>query len=97
MPRDSSDPVLKELIGKTFPVLDGGVGYVRLVDVMGTDADIAQAARTSYGRGTKTVSEDRDLIRYLMRHRHSTPYEMAEIKLQVSVPMDTWRQWIRLF
>lgn len=77
----------------TFQVLDKG--FVRIVDYMGNDAAIVQAARISYGIGTKTPSDDRSLIRYLMRHRHSTPFEMCEIKLHVKVPMDTWRQWIR--
>ena len=70
-------------------------GFVRLVDVMGDDGSIVQAARISYGAGTKTVREDRGLIRYLLRHRHTTPFEMCEIKLHVRVPMDAWRQWIR--
>jgi thymidylate synthase (FAD) len=65
------------------------------VDYLGTDESIVQAARVSYGRGTKRVHEDRGLIRYLMRHRHTTPFEMCEIKLHVRVPMDCWRQWIR--
>ena len=78
---------------KKFPVLNDG--FVSLVDVMGTDASVVQAARVSYGEGTRKVSDDRGLIRYLMRHRHSTPFEMAEIKLLVRVPMDCWRQWIR--
>lgn len=82
-----------ELIWKKFQVLDDG--FVTLVDVMGDDSAIVQAARVSYGAGTKTVSDDRTLIRYLMRHRHTTPFEMAEIKLLVRVPMDIWRQWIR--
>jgi thymidylate synthase (FAD) len=76
-----------------FSILDDG--FVRVVDVMGDDSSIVQAARISYGAGTKKVSEDRGLIRYLMRHRHSTPFEMCEIKLHVRVPMDCWRQWIR--
>jgi thymidylate synthase (FAD) len=62
---------------------------------MGDDGSIVQAARVSYGEGTRKVSDDRTLIRYLMRHRHTTPFEMAEIKLLVRVPMDCWRQWIR--
>ncbi len=82
-----------EIIGKKFPVLDDG--FVRLVDVLGDDTSIVQAARVSYGKGTKKVSEDRGLIRYLLRHRHTTPFEMCEIKLHVRVPMDCWRQWIR--
>lgn len=76
-----------------FKVLDDG--FVSLVDVMGDDTAIVQAARVSYGEGTKHVNNDRNLIRYLMRHRHSTPFEMAEIKLAVRVPMDCWRQWVR--
>lgn len=78
---------------KKFPVLDDG--FVTLVDVMGDDQSVVQAARVSYGEGTKRVSDDRGLIRYLLRHRHTTPFEMAEIKLLVRVPMDCWRQWIR--
>jgi thymidylate synthase (FAD) len=70
-------------------------GFVRVVDYMGTDSSIVQAARVSYGAGTKRVREDRGLIRYLMRHEHTTPFEMCEIKLHVKVPMDTWRQWVR--
>lgn len=78
---------------RKFPVLDDG--YVCLIDVMGNDSAIVQAARVSYGEGTKSVSDDRTLIRYLMRHQHTTPFEMCEIKLLVRVPMDCWRQWIR--
>jgi thymidylate synthase (FAD) len=81
------------LDGTTLKVLDDG--FVRVVDVMGDDSSIVQAARISYGKGTKRLSEDRGLIRYLMRHHHSTPFEMCEIKLHVRVPMDCWRQWIR--
>jgi len=77
------------------PIKVGPSGFIRLVDVMGDDTAIAQAARTSYGKGTKAVSEDRGLLRYLMRAKHTTPFEMCEIKLHVKVPMDTWRQWIR--
>jgi thymidylate synthase (FAD) len=80
-------------MGKRIDVLDDG--FVELVDCMGNDAAIVQAARVSYGKGTKHVSQDRGLIRYLMRHRHTTPFEMCEIKLHVRVPMDCWRQWIR--
>ncbi|MBX7165842.1 MAG: FAD-dependent thymidylate synthase [Pirellulales bacterium] len=76
-----------------FSVLDDG--FVTLVDVMGDDQAVVQAARVSYGEGTRKVSDDRQLIRYLMRHWHTTPFEMAEIKLLVRVPMDCWRQWIR--
>lgn len=84
---------LDEILGKKFKVLDDG--FVRVVDYMGGDESIVQAARVSYGKGTKKVSEDRGLIRYLMRNFHTTPFEMCEIKLHVRVPMDTWRQWIR--
>ena len=87
------DDLLAQLRWKKFPVLDDG--FVCLVDVMGDDGSVVQAARVSYGEGTKRVSDDRTLIRYLMRHRHTTPFEMAEIKLLVRVPMDCWRQWIR--
>lgn len=73
----------------------GTDGFVRLVDYMGGDDAIVQAARTSYGKGTKKVNEDRNLIRYLLRHRHTTPFEMVTLKFHVRVPMDTWRQWIR--
>jgi len=78
---------------KKFPVLDDG--FVTLVDVMGTDASVVQAARVSYGEGTRKVSDDRQLIRYLLRHAHTTPFEMAELKFLVRVPMDCWRQWVR--
>jgi len=86
-------PALEEILGETFPVLDDG--FVRVVDYMGNDASVVQAARVSYGAGTRKVSEDRGLIRYLLRHRHTTPFEMCELKLHVRVPMDAWRQWIR--
>jgi thymidylate synthase (FAD) len=84
---------LDAILGEAFRVLDEG--FVRLVDYMGDDAAIVQAARVSYGKGTRRVHEDRALIRYLMRHSHTTPFEMCEIKLHVRVPMDVWRQWIR--
>ena len=89
----SNRAALEELRWQKFPVLNDG--FVALVDAMGDDAAIAQAARVSYGAGTRSVSDDRQLIRYLARHRHTTPFEMAEIKLLVRVPMDVWRQWIR--
>ena len=73
----------------------GPDGHVRLVDVMGDDSAVVQAARTSYGEGTKSIREDEGLIRYLLSHGHTTPFEMCEIKLHIRVPMDTWRQWIR--
>lgn len=66
-----------------------------LIDVMGNEQSIVDAARVSYGAGTKRVSEDKHLIRYLMRHRHTTPFEMCELVIRVRVPMDCWRQWIR--
>jgi thymidylate synthase (FAD) len=86
-------PELDQVLGVRFRVLDDG--FVRVVDYMGSDESIVQAARVSYGDGTKKVHEDRGLIRYLMRHQHTTPFEMCEIKLHVRVPMDCWRQWIR--
>jgi thymidylate synthase (FAD) len=84
---------LDKILGQPFKVLDDG--FVRVIDYLGTDESIVQAARVSYGAGTKKVKQDRELIRYLMRHRHTSPFEMCEIKLHVRVPMDTWRQWIR--
>jgi thymidylate synthase (FAD) len=86
-------PELDEILGKPFKVLDDG--FIRVVDYMGSDEAIVQAARVSYGKGTKKVRQDRGLIRYLMRHRHTTPFEMCEIKLHIRIPMDAWRQWIR--
>jgi thymidylate synthase (FAD) len=84
---------LDKILGKTFNVLDDG--FVRVIDYMGNDSAIVQAARVSYGEGTKKVREDRGLIRYLMRHKHTSPFEMCEIKFHLRVPMDIWRQWIR--
>src|SRR4051812_33056884 len=84
---------LEEVLYQALPVLDHG--FVRVIDYMGDDAAVVQAARVSYGRGTKRSSEDRGLIRYLMRHWHSTPFEMAEIKLHVRLPIFVARQWIR--
>ena len=86
-------PDLDAMLGDPIRVLDDG--FVRVVDYMGDDSAIVQAARTSYGKGTKRRHEDRGLIRYLMRHAHTTPFEMCEIKLHVRAPMDVWRQWIR--
>jgi thymidylate synthase (FAD) len=86
-------PALDAILGAEFKALDKG--FIRVVDYMGSDASIVQAARVSYGHGTKQLREDRGLIRYLMRHQHTTPFEMCELKLHVRVPMDTWRQWIR--
>lgn len=90
---NSNAAQVSELRWRKFRVLDDG--FVTLVDCMGDDQAVVQAARVSYGEGTRRVSDDRSLIRYLMRHRHTTPFEMAEIKLLVRVPMDCWRQWIR--
>jgi thymidylate synthase (FAD) len=84
---------LDAMLGYPHRVLDDG--FIRLVDYMGSDESIVQAARVSYGKGTKRVTEDRGLIRYLMRNWHTTPFEMCEVKLHVRVPMDCWRQWIR--
>jgi thymidylate synthase (FAD) len=81
------------LIGVKLPVL--GHGYVVLVDYMGDDAAIVQAARVSYGQGTKSVRDDRGLIRYLMRHRHTTPFEMVELKFLIRLPIYVARQMIR--
>ena len=79
---------------KLFDVLNGQ-GKVGLVEYMGTESSILDAARTSYGKGTKPMSDDVTLMRYLMRHRHTTPFEMCELKFVVYCPMDVWRQWIR--
>ena len=89
----TSVPELDAILGKSFKVLDDG--FVRVIDYMGSDASIVQAARVSYGDGTKKGSDDEHLIRYLIRHRHTTPFEMCEIKFHVRVPMDIWRQWVR--
>ena len=86
-------PALEELLYHPLPVLDHG--FVRVVDYMGDDGAVVQAARVSYGKGTKRVSEDRGLINYLMRHRHTTPFEMCEIKYHVKLPIFVARQWIR--
>jgi thymidylate synthase (FAD) len=81
------------LLDKEFKVLDHG--FVRLIDYMGSDDAIVQAARVSYGEGTKKLQEDRGLIRYLMRHKHTTPFEMVEFKFHVKLPIFVARQWIR--
>ena len=86
-------PGMERWLHVPVPVLDHG--FVRVVDYMGDDAAICQAARVSYGRGTKSVSNDEGLIRYLMRHWHSTPFEMCEVKLHVKLPVFVARQWIR--
>jgi thymidylate synthase (FAD) len=91
--RRATVPALEEMLYRATPVLDHG--FVRVIDYMGDDAAVVQAARVSYGRGTRKVSEDAGLIRYLMRHRHSTPFEMCEIKYHVKLPIFVARQWIR--
>jgi thymidylate synthase (FAD) len=91
--RRATVPALEVLLYEAIPVLDHG--FVRVIDYMGDDAAVVQAARVSYGRGTRKVSEDAGLIRYLMRHRHSTPFEMCELKLHVKLPVFVARQWIR--
>ena len=86
-------PELEKILYEAIPVLDHG--FVRIVDYMGDDSSVVQAARVSYGKGTKKVSTDSGLIKYLMRHRHSTPFEMCEIKYHVKLPIFVARQWIR--
>ncbi len=86
-------PEADQLLEIEFKCLNHG--FVRLVDYMGNDGSIVQAARVSYGKGTKTVKEDRTLIRYLMRHQHTTPFEMVEFKFHVKLPIFVARQWIR--
>ncbi|MCP3371614.1 FAD-dependent thymidylate synthase [Bradyrhizobium cajani] len=91
--RRATVPALEDILYTARPVLDHG--FVRVVDYMGDDTSVVQAARVSYGRGTKQVTDDRNLIRYLLRHSHTTPFEMAEIKLHVKLPIFVARQWIR--
>jgi len=86
-------PELEKILYEAIPILDHG--FVRVVDYMGDDTSIVQAARVSYGKGTKKVSTDSGLIKYLMRHWHSTPFEMCEIKYHVKLPIFIARQWIR--
>jgi thymidylate synthase (FAD) len=86
-------PALEEILYQPLPVLDRG--FVRVIDYMGDDGAIVQAARVSYGRGTRKVSDDRGLINYLMRMRHTSPFEMCELKLHVKLPIFVARQWIR--
>jgi thymidylate synthase (FAD) len=86
-------PALEEILYEPLPVLDQG--FVRVIDYMGDDGAIVQAARVSYGRGTRRVSDDRGLINYLMRMRHTSPFEMCELKLHVKLPIFVARQWIR--
>ena len=84
---------LENILYKKFSVLDHG--FVRVIDYMGDDSSIVQAARVSYGKGTKKISQDKGLINYLLSHRHSTPFEMNEIKLHIKLPIFVARQWIR--
>lgn len=88
-----TSPGGEKWLGKPINCLDDG--HIILMDYMGSDESIVQAARVSYGKGTKKISEDRGLIDYLLRHHHTTPFEMCEVKFRVRVPMDAWRQWIR--
>jgi len=88
-----TSPELEKVLYEAIPVLDHG--FVRVIDYMGDDSSIVQSARVSYGKGTKKVSTDEGLIRYLMRHWHSTPFEMCEIKYHVKLPIFIARQWIR--
>ena len=90
--RDISEE-LEAILYQAIPVLDHG--FIRVIDYMGTDAAIVQAARVSYGKGTKKTREDAGLINYLLRHRHTTPFEMCEIKLHIKLPIFIARQWIR--
>ena len=89
----ATSPGMEAHLYTPIPVLDHG--HIRVIDYMGDDAAIVQAARVSYGKGTKSVSNDEGLIRYLMRHWHSTPFEMCEVKLHVKLPVFVARQWIR--
>ena len=88
-----TSPELEKVLYEAIPVLDHG--FIRVIDYMGDDSSIVQSARVSYGKGTKKVSTDDGLIRYLMRYRHSTPFEMCEIKYHVKLPIFIARQWIR--
>ena len=91
--RRATVPALEEILYEPTQVLDHG--FVRVIDYMGDDSAIVQAARVSYGKGTKQITNDRGLIRYLLRHRHTTPFEMCEIKFHVKLPVFVARQWIR--
>lgn len=88
-----SSLALDSILGAPFPVLDHG--FIRVIDYLGNDEAVVQAARTSYGKGTKATSEDRGLIRYLLSHRHTTPFEMCELKLHCKMPIFVARQWVR--
>ncbi|MCK5274352.1 MAG: FAD-dependent thymidylate synthase, partial [Alphaproteobacteria bacterium] len=89
--RRATVPALEEILYEPVQVLDHG--FVRVIDYMGDDSAIVQAARVSYGKGTRQVTSDRGLIRYLLRHRHTTPFEMCEIKFHVKLPVFVARQW----
>ncbi len=91
--RREVSPGLEEVLYEAFPVLDHG--FVRVMDYMGNDSAIVQAARVSYGKGTKKLTEDRGLIHYLLRHAHTTPFEMCEIKFHIKLPFFVARQWLR--
>src|ERR1700680_1212869 len=91
--RRATVPALEEILYEPLPVLDRG--FVRVVDYMGDDGAVVQAARVSYGRGTKRARDDAGLIRYLIRHSPTTPFEMCEIKVHVKLPIFVARQWIR--
>ena len=91
--RRATVPALEDILYEPIPVLDHG--FVRVIDYMGDDAAVVQAARVSYGKGTKRVSSDRGLINYLMRNRHTSPFEMCEIKFHIKLPIFVARQWIR--
>ena len=84
---------LEKILYKKFNVLDHG--FVRVIDYMGDDTSIVQAARVSYGKGTKKLNQDQSLINYLLSHKHSTPFEMNEIKFHIKLPIFVARQWIR--
>lgn len=91
--RRATVPALEEMLYKPIPVLDHG--FIRVIDYMGDDSAVVQAARVSYGRGTKKSLQDKGLINYLMRHRHTTPFEMCDIKFHIKLPIFIARQWIR--
>ena len=89
----ASSAEMDEMINQEFKLLDHG--FIKVIDYMGNDHSIVQAARVSYGAGTKTVNEDKGLINYLMKHKHTSPFEMCEIKIHVKMPIFVARQWIR--
>ncbi len=91
--RRATVPALEDILFQPIPLLDHG--FIRVIDYMGDDGAIVQAARVSYGKGTRRVQDDAGLINYLMRHRHTTPFEMCEIKYHVKLPIFVARQWIR--